>query len=316
MNSSKTFDDGAPTFDEVNGDLMDRVHHAKMLPIDAISTMLPSWNASCRDEGGGVGLARGWHICLGGNTGTGKSLVALNMAAHAVKNGEKVGLVSLEMSQMQTVTRFMSIFSGQPVNRLEHGRQYDEDSAFQVKALLNENKERNGGVLLTNEKPIDNLTDIVDSIRYLYEYVGCKMFVTDYLQLAWTGNAQNINDRITEVSHSIRGLAADLGVVSIGISQFNRSTSSQKERPTPQGLMGGSALENDSNQVVLLDHSSFQKQGKHGAIMKLLLCKNRHGGTGDINCRWDYGNLTFNELTGPTEIEDVDGRWKEGELPL
>lgn len=315
MNFSKTSDD-PPIFDEVSGALLDRVHKKKLQPIEAIATMLPSWNACCRDEGGGVGLARGWHICLGGNTGTGKSLVALNLAAHAVKNGEKVGLVSLEMSQMQTVTRFMSIFSGVPVTQLEHGRHYNEDSAYQVKALLDENKERNGGVLLTNEKPIDNLKDILDSILYLHEYVGCRMFVTDYLQLAWTGNAQNINDRITEVSHSIRGLVVDLGVVSIGISQFNRSTSSQKERPVPQGLMGGSALENDANQVVLLDHSSFKKQGNHGAIMKLLLCKNRHGATGDINCRWDYGNLTFNELAAGAEIEDSDGRWKEGQLPL
>jgi len=52
-------------------------------PVDAIATPLPMWNQQCRDEGGGVGLALGWHVIVAGSTGHGKSIMALNMAAEA-----------------------------------------------------------------------------------------------------------------------------------------------------------------------------------------------------------------------------------------
>lgn len=287
-----------PEFDRVLGPLLDEIDLKKKAPVDAVPTHLPVWNRCCRDEGGGVGLARGWHLVVGGNTGMGKSLLALNLAANAVRKGEKVGLISLEMSQVQAVTRYMSIFSNTPVARLEHGSAYNEDAAYQVRCLIEENHERNGGLLLTNRRQISKLSDIIGAMRYLHEHENCRYFVTDYLQLAWTGNAQHINDRITEVSHTVRSTATDLNVVSIGVSQFNRSTSTAKEPPTIQGLMGGSALENDSEQILLIDHTSFRRFQIGEAIVKLLLAKNRHGPDGEIPLAWDYATLKCHETDG------------------
>ena len=119
--------------------------------------------------------------------------------------------------------------------------------------------------------------------------------ITDYLQLAWAGNAQSMFDRITEVSHVVRGAAEEFGLVSIGVSQFNRQTSTSGEKPTIQGVAGGSSLENDSNQVVLLDHTTYKQTGKTTAIMKLDLAKNRHGPIGTIPVMWNYRNLRATE---------------------
>lgn len=281
----------APVFDRVLGPLLDEIDAKKKLPVDAVPTHLPAWNKCCRDEGGGLGIARGWHLIVAGNTGMGKSLIALNMAANAVRRGERVGMISLEMSQVQAVTRFLAMFSNTSVARLEHGSGYDEDAAYQAKCLMEENYDRTGGVLLTNRRPISKLSDIVAAIQYLREYENCRYFVTDYLQLAWTGNAEKQNDRITEVSHTVRSTATDLNVISIGVSQFNRGTSGSRERPTVQGLMGGSALENDSAQVLLIDHTTFRRFSIGDSIVKLLLAKNRHGPDGEIPVAWDYQTL-------------------------
>ena len=281
----------APRFDRVLGPLLEEVNETKLAPVDAVPTHLPYWNKCCRDEGGGIGLARGWHLLVAGNTGMGKSLLALNLAAHAVRGGEKVGLISLEMSQVQAVTRYMAIFSQTAIHKLEHGSTYDEETAWQVQQQIEENHERNGGVLLTNRRPISKLVDIVGAMKWLHEHEGCRYFIADYLQLAWTGNAAHINERITEVSHSIRETATQLHVVSIGISQFNRGTSSSKDKPTIQGLMGGSALENDSEQAILLDHTSYMQKAAGYALIKLLLAKNRHGPGGEIPMAWDYPTL-------------------------
>ena len=64
-----------------------------------------SWNRRCRDEGGGVGLAHGWHVTIAAKSGTGKSILALNIAARAIECGERVAFLSLEMSRAQVATR-------------------------------------------------------------------------------------------------------------------------------------------------------------------------------------------------------------------
>ncbi len=286
----------SPPFVEVLSYELDELEQAKLRPLDAVPTPYQSWNAICRDEGGGRGLARGWHVLIAGNTGMGKSLIAINVAAHAVLHGEKVAIISLEMSKAQLITRYMSIFSGAAIRSLEWGHGYDREAAFTAKSIIEENHERNGGVLLTNERQIHKLSDIVAAMRYLHDQKGCRFFITDYLQLAWAGNAQHISDRITEVSHSIQGMAVDLNVVSVGVSQFNRGTSGSREKPMVQGMMGGSALENDSDQVMLLDHTSYQVTGDHGALIKLMIAKNRHGSLGEIPLSWDYTTLRAKEV--------------------
>jgi len=270
-----------------------------------LTTPYAAWNSVCGDEGGLTGLARGWHVMVAGNTGMGKSLVAINLAAHAVKKGEKVGIISLEMSKPQLMTRYLAIHTGKAIRNLEWGPRYDEPTALEANEMVEENHEENGGILITNDRRVSNLEDILASMAYLHEYRGVTAFVTDYLQLAWTGNAEKMSDRITEVSHAIQGTAADLGVVSVGVSQFNRATSGASEKPKVQGMMGGSALENDSDQVMLLDHTSYKETGRSQAMIKLLVAKNRHGSCGEIPLMWDYTTLRATQ-TDAREFERDD----------
>lgn len=297
-----------PPYVEVIGFELEALNEAKKnwTPDMVVTTPYEAWNEVCGDEGGKAGLARGWHILLAGNTGMGKSLIAINLVAHAVKQGEKVGVISLEMSKPQLITRYMAVHTGKRITNLEWGPLYDEPTALEANEMLEENYEENGGLLLTNERPISRLDDILASMLYLYEYRGCRAFVTDYLQLAWTGNAENMSDRIMEVSHSVRQTAVDIGAVSIGVSQFNRATSTSKESPAIQGMMGGSSLENDGDQVMLLDHTTYKDTGNHAAIIKLLAAKNRHGSCGEIPLMWDYNTLRATQCDAREFEEGAD----------
>ena len=280
-----------PEFDTILAD--------KQKPIDAVPTPLPTWNAACRDDGGGIGLARGWHITAGANTGHGKSLLALNLGAAAIRHGERVAFVSLEMSKKQLTTRFLAIATGASVRDLEQGPSFDADKWKRMSRELDALYERTGGVLYVNDARLSKLSDIVDAIRYLAEVNGCRYVIVDYLQLARTaGRSSDLYAITEEVSHTVRDTAADLGLVSIGLSQFNRQTSANyDDPPNPQGLMGGSPLENDSDQVVLLDHSTYTRERLDSAAhTRLLLAKNRHGPLEQINVRWAYRNLTIAEV--------------------
>ncbi len=94
------------------GDTLDDLRKLKETPTDAVPTPLPTWNALCGEEGGHSGLARTWTVVIGGMPGARKSYFALNMAAHAIKLGHKVGAINFEMSFPGYATRFLSVVTG------------------------------------------------------------------------------------------------------------------------------------------------------------------------------------------------------------
>lgn len=278
----------------LTGLVLKELNALKLEPVHAMPTMLPTWNKMCRDEGGGVGLAAGWYVIVAGNTGQGKTVACINLTAHAINSGFKVGYLSLEMSEIQLATRLQSIVSGVDIRHLEHGTDYDPEVADRAAATIDTIHKEQGGVVYTNSESLGTLAEVVEAANILVDQ-GCGVIVVDYLQLAWTGSADTLLRQIIEVSHAMRKLAREHHIIMIGISQFNRSISSQSEKPIVQGLMGGSSLENDTDQVVLIDHTSYKPGPLRSATVDLLLAKNRHGSTGKIPCRWDYRTLRLEE---------------------
>lgn len=274
-------------------------------PVDAVPTPLPTWNRNCRDDDGGVGLAHGWHVTIASNTGTGKSLLALNLAAKALEGGESVGLISLEMSRAQTATRLYAIITGSDVRELERGQSFSPGAVEKVSARIAEIHERTGVVFYMNDQPIFDIDSIQGLMRYFAESKGCRWFAVDYLQLACARDAESLFQQVSNVSARIREFAKRLNIVTVGLSQFNRQTSANwHESPTIQGLMGGSSVENDSDQVLLLDHSRYRPlKPERRALTWALLSKNRHGDQGVIPIEWDYRTLRVREALPHEESE-------------
>jgi replicative DNA helicase len=273
--------------DVVGIEVLERIAREKTQPIDAVPTPWDKWNRACRGAGGGVGLARGWHVIVGASSGAGKSLVAANLAASAVRSGVDVCLFSLEMSQLENVTRILSIMTGEPIRLLEHGESFSLDrwNAATEKFL------EQPGTLRTNERPMHSLAQIEEAMRY-HAAEGCRLMIVDYLQLAWVGRAETLYHQITEVSHTIQGLAKDLRVTTVGLSQVNRRTSSGADKLQKEGLMGGSSLENDAEQVVLLSKPERMYDGFQSEVR---IDKNRHGPVAEWKMKLDPRTLQMSE---------------------
>ncbi|HJQ53469.1 MAG TPA: DnaB-like helicase C-terminal domain-containing protein [Gemmatimonadaceae bacterium] len=303
-------------FIELAGDRMEELLAVKQKPVDAVPTPFPKWNTHCRDEGGGMGLARGWHVTVAGKTGQGKSVFALNCSRSGVERGEVVSFVSLEMSWVQLATRYMAIVSGERIYRLEQGSALDPAIHRRAAHALASIRERTGGQLLCNERHISNLDDIRAAIRYQHEYLGSRYVIVDYMQLAKVVGVRDILEAVTIISGSVREEGRELQIITLGLSQLNRETSKDRENPpTPQGLMGGSPLENDSDQVMLLDHTRFERSRvSNSAKQHFILGKNRHGATGEIEARWDYNTLRVEEIpSAPAEPEERSEIFSEDE---
>src|SRR6185312_9449776 len=156
-------------FDALTGETLERIQREKEQPIDAVPTPFPGWNDACRGAGGGLGIARGWHVTLAGNTGQGKSLVALNLAASALMAGENVAFISLEMSQSELATRLLAIVSGEDVRELEQGHFYNADTFARARYAMDEIAGRTGAAVFVNRRSLSRLEHVRAAIGYQHE---------------------------------------------------------------------------------------------------------------------------------------------------
>ena len=264
-------------------------------PVDAVPTPLPAWNRSCKDDGGKIGLGKGWFVTIGGNPKFGKSLLALSLAYEALKH-EDVAMLSLEMSHFQLAARFYAIATGTPIDSLEKGRGFDVPGFEKMWDELR----RTYGVgrnVWVNDFVVFKLADVMRAMETLKDS-GVRYFIVDYIQLIGMGDDDSVARTVAETAVALRAFAHDNNVTVIGLSQFNRTTSSNyQDSPRCQGLHGGMALEANSDQIVLLDHSRYAKDeySPHIARSYLIVDGNRHGPSGDIPVMWDYRTLTIRE---------------------
>ena len=295
-------------YEAANGGALIDLKARQMAPVQAIPTPWTAWDEVCMGRGGGQGWALGWYVLAAGKSGGGKTFIAANAAARAIQSGEAVTFHSLEMSWDELAVRIMAIMSGEPGYKLNPGKHFSP-AAFDN---AHEAMDTARGTLLINRDPMFRLADLLDGMQRMHDEYGSRFHIIDYLQLAWTRDASTISEQITEISHAVRARTKKLNIVTLGLSQFNRETSKNPERPHKEGMMGGSPLENDSDQTLLLDHSRkepvFNREGRaRGWVGWGLLDKNRHGPELDIPLRFDGDNFRIRQRLDdeilPHEVE-------------
>jgi replicative DNA helicase len=232
-------------------------------------------------------------VIIGGGSNVGKTQCALNMAVQAMRNGETVTMISLEMAMSEVATRLAAIASDTDVVKLEHGDMFDLEAAEAADERL---QELEGGFIL-NDIPIRKLEEITAVMEFFHKMDGSRYFIVDFLQLIATGKPKDIYERVTEISEVIRDTTKRLGVTTVALSQLKRlATSERKIPPQIYDLLGGSSLENSADQVMLLNHADYQRDYENrSADTEFILGKNRFGPVGSFRVHWDYRYLQCRE---------------------
>ena len=263
-----------------------------------MKTSLLKWNRACRGEGGGLGLAHGWYVIVAGLTGTGKTLLALNLVATALKSGVSVLFVSLEMSWEQLATRLRPIVSGIEVSHLEWGPYFKPKEAETADRRILELP----GALYVNTEAVWRLPDIRHALEHHAER-GVRLVILDYAQLiAPDGSDRKLFEAMSEISSQLRFEAKRLGIVCVVLSQLNRSATRERlSPPTIDGLFGSSRFGFDADQVLALDYSKRERDPiRRTERTRLLLLKNRHGpalvGESAISVEFDFANFQISEV--------------------
>ena len=146
---------------------------------DYAPTFLETWNRYCGDDGGGEGLAMGWHVIVAGNPGHGKSLFAISLGAHAVAHDVAVGYVSLEMSHKQLAIRNLAIRTGTRVSKLERGRRFDYEA---TETAVEKITSFDDAPFCVNDQRFHDVSEIIGFMNW-WRSLGVSLFILDYMQL-------------------------------------------------------------------------------------------------------------------------------------
>lgn len=233
-----------------------------------------------------AGLQNSDLIILAARPAMGKTSFALNLARNvAVDEGIPVAVFSLEMSKEQLSMRLLTSESRVPNDRLKGGYLSGEDWSRITDAAS-----------VIGEAPIyidddSNLTsmDIRAKTRRLKMDKGLGLIVIDYLQLMKSPNSmgERRDLEIAEISRSLKGLAKELDVPIIALSQLNRMLEQRAEkRPLMSDLRESGSLEQDADIVAFIYRDEVYNKEENNPLKgkaELIISKNRHGATGTVH---------------------------------
>ncbi|HFC30928.1 MAG TPA: replicative DNA helicase, partial [Oceanospirillales bacterium] len=210
------------------------------------------------------GLQKSDLIIVAGRPAMGKTSFAVNIAEKvAIKEGKSVAIFSMEMSSVQLAMRMMASLSRINSSRLKSGQLHDEEwpRIVQVNHLLSNSK------IFIDDTPALSPMEVRARCRRLQRQHGLDLVVIDYLQLMQVKGSENRVNEISEISRSLKGLAKELDIPVIALSQLNRSL---EQRPNKRPVMSDlrECVTGDTK-VVLSDGSRIPIEDLVGTKPKL-----------------------------------------------
>ena len=235
-----------------------------------------------------TGLNNSDFIILAANTGVGKTSFALNICANAAKMTDKAVVVfSLEMSNEQLALRLISGEALVDSKKLRTGLLDDDEwvaIAHASETLANTK------IYLADATGI-TVNEMKAKCRRLGEEIG--LVIIDYLQLVQSGiRTDSRTNEVAAISRALKIMAKDLNVPILCLSQLSRESDKQGRRPRLSDLRESGAIEQDADVVMIL----FREDKESPERVKLLVEKNRHGSTGDIDLHWDGKYTKFTSV--------------------
>ncbi len=231
-------------------------------------------------------------LILAARPAMGKTTLALNIAEYvAIKSKKAVAVFSMEMSAAQLALRLISSNGRINAQRLRTGQLEDEDWS-RVTAAIRMLKETK---IFIDDTPGLSPEVLRSKCRRLKREHDLGLVVIDYLQLmSVPGNSENRATEISEISRSLKGLAKELNVPVIALSQLNRSLETRTDkRPVMADLRESGAIEQDADVIVFIYRDDYynKENSPDKGLAEVIIGKQRSGPTGSLKLKF-FGEYT------------------------
>ena len=230
-----------------------------------------------------AGFQRNDLIIVAARPSVGKTAFALNVAQSvAVKARENVAIFSLEMGADQLVMRMLCAEGNIDAQALRTGMLTTEDWSKLTMAM---GSLSNSGIFI-DDTPGVRINEIRAKCRRLAQENGLGMILIDYLQLIQGSGrpGENRQQEVSEISRSLKGLARELKVPVIALSQLSRGVEQrQDKRPMMSDLRESGSIEQDADIVAFLYRDDYyDKESESKNMIEIIIAKQRNGPTGTV----------------------------------
>jgi replicative DNA helicase len=256
-----------------------------------------------------------WLIILAARPAMGKTAIGVNAFAKAAAlSGNWVNVFSLEMGAESLAERIVLGASGIEPERLKHGKMNDTDWGLYNQTV----RELEDMSIWIDDTSYASLYHMRNVARQNVRKGKCDLIIIDYLQLADAGSDRNSNreEKIAELSRSLKALSKELQVPIIVLSQLNRGVESRPDKkPRLSDIRESGAIEQDADMVLLPYRPNYYGIEVEGTddpehYGEIIMGKFRHGSIMDIPF---YHNDTMTEFSERSFYANVD--YSEGMEP-
>lgn len=244
-------------------------------------------------------MTSGWQnsdlIIIAARPAMGKTAFVLSMAKNiAVTNRVPVAMFSLEMSNVQLVNRLIVNVCEIPGEKIKSGQL----APYEWGQLDYRLKDLMGAPLYVDDTPSLSVFELRTKARRLVREHDVKIIIIDYLQLM---NASGMSygsrqEEVSTISRSLKGLAKELNIPIIALSQLNRGVEQRDgndgKRPQLSDLRESGAIEQDADMVCFIHRPEYYKiyQDDKGrdlrGMAEIIIAKHRNGAVGDVLLRF------------------------------
>lgn len=258
--------------------------------------------AACSDGLSGIAsgfdeldkITSGWQnsdlVILAARPAMGKTAFALSMAKNiAIDQSIPVAFFSLEMANVQLVNRLIVNVAEIHAEKIKSGQLTPDE----WQRLDNRVRHLHGKPFFVDDTPQLSVFELRTKARRLVREHGVKLIMIDYLQLM---NASGMSygsrqEEVSTISRSLKGLAKELNIPILALSQLNRGVEGrdgQNKRPQLSDLRESGAIEQDADMVCFIHRPEYYHiyQDEHGrdlrGMAEIIIAKHRNGAVGSI----------------------------------
>lgn len=254
-------------------------------------------------------ITSGWQnsdlVIIAARPAMGKTAFVLSMARNmVVKYKHPVAIFSLEMSNLQLVNRLIVSETELDANKIKNGKLTDQEWL----QLDNKVTDLIEAPLFIDDTAGLSVFELRAKARRLKKQYDIKAIIIDYLQLMNASGMRpgNRQEEVSMISRSLKGLAKELNIPIIALSQLSRAVETRTgegKRPQLSDLRESGAIEQDADMVLFIHRPEYYKitEDEQGnsliGVAEIIVAKHRNGATGDVRLRFRPEVIRFEDYS-------------------
>jgi replicative DNA helicase len=236
-------------------------------------------------------------IILAARPSVGKTALALDIARNiACRSKIPVGIFSLEMSSQQLVDRLLSAEAHVDSWKLRTGRLSTDDEFTRIRDALDT---LSSAPIFIDDEASNNIMQMRAKARRLQAEYGLGLLIVDYIQLMVPRQrVESAVQQMTEISRSLKGLARELEVPILAISQLSRAVES-RHPPIPKlhDLRDSGSIEQDADVVMFIyREDKYKENSEKKNIAEVFVEKHRNGPLGKVEFYFNPQKVSFSSM--------------------